>query len=107
MPKLPPRYAFRLDDLRVWHVVEAACPCCRHRAVIDHARLTRGRSGSMKLVDLEMKLRCPPLRPARRAYADRELAVARLKRRRSVGQAARAVWSSASNDMSRTAARNG
>jgi hypothetical protein len=58
MPKLPPRYAFRLEDLRVWHVVEAACPSCRHRAVIDHARLTHGRPDSLRLIDLEVKLRC-------------------------------------------------
>jgi hypothetical protein len=58
MPKLPPRCVFRLEDLRVWHVVEAACPTCRHRAVIDHARLSRGRPNSRRLVDLEMKLRC-------------------------------------------------
>ena len=54
MPKLPPRYAFRLEDLRVWHVVEAACPSCRHRAVIDHPRLTYGRPSHMRLVDLRM-----------------------------------------------------
>lgn len=58
MPELPPRYAFRVEDLRVWHEVEAACPNCRHHAVIDHASLTRGRPNHMRLVDLEMKLRC-------------------------------------------------
>jgi len=58
MEKMPPRCAFRLDDLRTWHVVEAACAGCRHRAVIDHASLTRGRPGAMRLADLEMKLRC-------------------------------------------------
>ena len=58
MPELPPRYAFRLEDLRVWHEVEAACRSCRHRAVIDHASLTYGRPNHARLVDLEMKLRC-------------------------------------------------
>jgi hypothetical protein len=58
MAKLPPRYAFRLEDLRTWHVVEAACPTCRHRAAIDHASLTRGRPSSMRLAELETKLRC-------------------------------------------------
>ena len=58
MEKMPPRYAFRLEDLRVWRVVEAECPSCRHRAVIDHARLTHGRPNSMRLADLEMKLCC-------------------------------------------------
>jgi hypothetical protein len=42
MLPLPPRYAFRLEDLRVWHIVEAACPVCRHRAVTTHTRLTNG-----------------------------------------------------------------
>ena len=58
MPELPPRYAFRLEDLRRWHVVEAVCPTCRHRAAIDHGRLTNGRPNHMRLADLEMKLRC-------------------------------------------------
>ncbi|HEY3910154.1 MAG TPA: hypothetical protein VGM07_09705 [Stellaceae bacterium] len=56
MDKIPPRYA--LEDLRAWHVVEAACDSCRHRAVIDHASLTRGRRSSTRLADLEMRLRC-------------------------------------------------
>ena len=58
MPKLPPRYAFRLEDLRAWHLVEAACPYCRRRAAIDHARLTQGRPNSMRLAALEARLRC-------------------------------------------------
>ena len=58
MGKMPPRYAFRLDDLRAWHVVEAACDSCRHRATLDHASLTRGRPSSMRLTDLETRLRC-------------------------------------------------
>ena len=57
MPTLP-RYAFWLEDLRVWHIVEAACPICRHRAVISYARLTNGSPNHMRLVDLEGKLRC-------------------------------------------------
>jgi hypothetical protein len=56
MAILPPRYAFRLEDLRRWHIVEAACPVCRHRAAIDHAHLTNGRPNHTRLVDLEMKL---------------------------------------------------
>jgi C4-type Zn-finger protein len=58
MPIMPPRYAFRLEDLRRWHIVEAACPICRHRAVIDHAYLTNGRPNHTRLVDLETRLRC-------------------------------------------------
>jgi hypothetical protein len=58
MDRMPPRYAFRLEDLRAWHVVEAACGGCPHRAVIQHARLSHGRPGSTRLADLEMKLCC-------------------------------------------------
>jgi hypothetical protein len=58
MDKVPPRYAFRVEDLRAWHVVEAACGGCRHRAVIEHASVSRGRPGSTRLADLERKLRC-------------------------------------------------
>jgi hypothetical protein len=58
MEQLIPRYAFRLEDLRSWHVVEAVCIRCSHRAVIDHARLTQGRPSSVLLNDLENKLRC-------------------------------------------------
>jgi hypothetical protein len=58
MHSAPSRCAFRLEDLRAWHVVEAACPDCRHRAAIEHARLARGRPPHTTLADLEMKLRC-------------------------------------------------
>lgn len=58
MDRMPPRYAFRLEDLRTWHVVEAMCGGCRHRAVLDHTSLTHGRPNSMRLADLETKLRC-------------------------------------------------
>jgi hypothetical protein len=58
MDRMPPRYAFWLEDLRHWHVVEASCTKCSHRAVIDHASLTHGRPGLMLLSDLEKKLRC-------------------------------------------------
>jgi hypothetical protein len=58
MDRIPPRYAFRLGDLRAWHVVETACCSCRHRAVIDHTSLTHGRPSSMRLADLETRLRC-------------------------------------------------
>ena len=29
--RLPPRYAFRLEDLRVWHLVRVSCRMCRHK----------------------------------------------------------------------------
>jgi len=28
MPQFPPRYDFRLEDLRAWHLVEASCRQC-------------------------------------------------------------------------------
>jgi hypothetical protein len=58
MPELPPRYAFRLEDLRAWHLVEASCRRCRHRALIAHAALRRGRPPYIRLFDLERTLRC-------------------------------------------------
>jgi hypothetical protein len=44
--RLPPRYAFRLEDLRAWHVE------------LTPAALTRSRPGYTRLVDLEGRLRC-------------------------------------------------
>jgi hypothetical protein len=58
MDRMPPRYAFRLEDLRTWHVLEAKCLSCRHQAAIDHARLIQGRPNSMRLADVETSLRC-------------------------------------------------
>lgn len=58
MENMPPRYAFRLEDLRTWHVVEAVCGSCRHRAVIHHGVLAHGRPSSMRLTELKVKLRC-------------------------------------------------
>jgi hypothetical protein len=43
--RLPPRYAFRLEDLRAWHVVRVSCRSCRHRAELAPAALTRSRPG--------------------------------------------------------------
>jgi hypothetical protein len=54
----PPRYAFRLEDPRSWHVVTAVCVRCRHRSVIEHRALKRGRPAYTGLVDLQRKLRC-------------------------------------------------
>jgi hypothetical protein len=58
MSELPPRYAFRLEDLRVWHLVEASCRRCRHWALIAHELLQRGRPPYTRLFDLERTLRC-------------------------------------------------
>jgi hypothetical protein len=54
----PPRYDFRLEDLRTWHLVEASCRRCRHKATIAHDLLTRGRPAFTRLFDVERALRC-------------------------------------------------
>ena len=36
---VPPRYAFRLEDLRVFHLVRASCHACGHKAIIPNATL--------------------------------------------------------------------
>jgi hypothetical protein len=56
--RLPPRYAFRLEDLRAWHVIRVSCRTCRHRAELAPAALSRGRPGYTRLLDLEGRLRC-------------------------------------------------
>jgi hypothetical protein len=58
MPELPPRYDFRLEDLRAWHLVEASCRHCRHRARVAHESLQRGRPSYTRLFELERVLRC-------------------------------------------------
>jgi hypothetical protein len=55
---VPPRYAFRLEDLRVFHLVRASCHACGHKAVIANAVLQQGRRSYTRLVDLERQLRC-------------------------------------------------
>jgi hypothetical protein len=54
----PPRYDFRLEDLRAWHLVEASCRRCRHRALLAHDLLRRGRPSYTRLFDLERAMRC-------------------------------------------------
>jgi hypothetical protein len=54
----PPRYDFRLEDLRAWHLVEAFCRRCRHKAIIANDLLMRGRPSFTRLFDLERALRC-------------------------------------------------
>jgi len=55
---VPPRYAFRLEDLRVFHLVRASCHACGHKAIIPNAMLLHGRSGTTRLTALERQLRC-------------------------------------------------
>jgi hypothetical protein len=56
--RLPPRYAFRLEDLRAWHVVLVRCGISRHQTVLAPAALAKRRPGYTRLVDLEGRLRC-------------------------------------------------
>jgi hypothetical protein len=42
---MPPRYAFRLEDLRVFHQVRASCRACGHKAIVTNATLLQGRAG--------------------------------------------------------------
>jgi hypothetical protein len=58
---MPPRYAFRLEDLRVFHHVRASCHACGHKAIIANAALLQGRPGYTRLMSLERQLRCPVL----------------------------------------------
>ena len=55
---MPPRYDFRLEDLRVFHLVLASCRACGHKAILSNAALQHGRPNYTRLVDLERQLRC-------------------------------------------------
>jgi DNA-directed RNA polymerase subunit RPC12/RpoP len=47
-----------LEDLRAWHLVEASCRRCRHRAILAHELLLRDRPAYTRLFELERALRC-------------------------------------------------
>jgi hypothetical protein len=55
---VPPRYVFRLEDLRVFHQVRASCHACAHKAIIPNSALQQGRPNYTRLVSLERQLRC-------------------------------------------------
>jgi hypothetical protein len=57
-PTVPPRYAFRLEDLRAFHLVRASCHVCAHKAIIPSAMLLQGRPGYTRLMSLERQLCC-------------------------------------------------
>jgi hypothetical protein len=57
-PTAPPRYAFRLEDLRTFHLVRASCHACAHKAIIANATLLQDRPGYTRLMSLERQLRC-------------------------------------------------
>jgi len=49
---VPPRYAFRLEDLRVFHLVRASCHACGHKAIVPNAALLQERPGYTRLMAL-------------------------------------------------------
>jgi hypothetical protein len=53
---MPPRYALRLEDLRVFHLVRASCHAFGDKAVIPNAVLLAGRSSYTRLTALERLL---------------------------------------------------
>jgi hypothetical protein len=70
---VPPRYALRLEDLRVFHHVRASCHACGHKAIIPNAALLHGRPGYTRLADLEGQLRCRQCGARGRASLEVEL----------------------------------
>jgi hypothetical protein len=54
---VPPRYVFRLEDLRVFHLVRASCHACGHKAIVPNATLLQGRPVYTRLMSLERQLR--------------------------------------------------
>jgi hypothetical protein len=55
---VPPRYDFRLEDLRAFHLVRVSCHACAPKAIIPNAALLQGRPGYTRLVSLERQLLC-------------------------------------------------
>jgi hypothetical protein len=70
---MPPRYAFQLEDLRVFHFVRASCHACGHKAIIPNIMLLRGRQGYKRLMSLERQLSCQKCGARGRATLDVEL----------------------------------
>ena len=70
---MPPRYAFRLEDLRVFHLVRASRHACGHKAIIPEAALLQRRPGYTRLMALERQLRCRNCGAKGKASLDVEL----------------------------------
>jgi len=70
---VPPRYAFRLEDLRMFHQVRASCHGCGRKAIIPNAMLLQGRPGYTRLMALEGQLRCQKCGARGKATLDVEL----------------------------------
>ena len=48
----------QLADLRLWHVIVANCPVCRHHQRLSVIELCRGQSEQLPLIQLQPNLRC-------------------------------------------------
>jgi DNA-directed RNA polymerase subunit RPC12/RpoP len=70
---VPPRYAFCLEDLRVFHLVRANCHACGHKAIVPNAALLQGRPNHTRLMDIERHLRCQRCGVRGKASLDVEL----------------------------------
>ena len=70
---MPPRYDFRLEDLRAFHLVRAHCQGCGHEAIIPNAALQRGQPGYTRLTSLQRRLRCQKCGARGKASLDVEL----------------------------------
>jgi hypothetical protein len=55
---VPPRYDFRLEDLRAFHVVRAHFQDCGHKAIVPNAALLQGQPGYTRLTSIQRRLRC-------------------------------------------------
>jgi DNA-directed RNA polymerase subunit RPC12/RpoP len=72
-PTGPPRYAFRLEDLRAFHLVRVSCHACGHKAIVPNITLLRGRPGYTRLMELERHLHCRNCGARGKASLDVEL----------------------------------
>jgi DNA-directed RNA polymerase subunit RPC12/RpoP len=70
---VPPRYAFHLEDLHVFHLVRARCHACGHKAVVPNEALLEARPGYTRLMALERQLRCRKCGVRGKASLDVEL----------------------------------
>jgi len=70
---MPPRYAFRLEDLWVFHLVRTSYHAGGHKEVIPNASLLQGRPGYTRLMALERQLRCRKCGATGKASLDVEL----------------------------------
>jgi hypothetical protein len=77
-PTVPPRYAFRLEDLRAFHLVRASCHACGHKAIVPNAALLQGRPGYTRLMALRASAAVPEMRREGQGLARGGVSAARL-----------------------------